>query len=185
MNLSALDITYLAIAAVLFGLTGLFINKKLRDKRHSYQSQQFDYVPGSEPSFQDRLVRHKLRPERVLVYGQSFLAHDKRKKKLLFQSRKHPDGVLLRENELLSFALVQDGETIVRASRTDTGGTLCSIPPSLGCSELTLYISTSNRNAPEIRLPLITFTMDTADACAPAYTAAGEFMDALHGLLGR
>lgn len=162
--------------------------KQFRSMRHIN-----DYEPTvyHEPSFEDKLKSAKLQPQKIIIYGMNYFAYDSIKKKLLIQSTKARDGVLLDYGDIVSYELVKDGQTINRGEDMEgisVGAFSTSMPDQDGkplCSDLKLVITTNKASNTEVALQFISFPIYSdfvyKEALCAAMEAAGELKTIISG----
>ena len=183
------------IAFIVVGLVFVFFPRifRLHFKLKQFRSMRHinDYEPTvyHEPSFEDKLKAAKLQPQKIIIYGMNYFAYDNIKKKLLIQSTKARDGVLLDYSDIVSYELVKDGQTINRGGDMEgisAGAFSTSIPDQDGkllCSDLMLVITTNKASNPEVTLQFISFSIYSDFAYKEALCAAMEAAEELKRII--
>lgn len=152
--------------------------------RRSARSHQFDYFPEAKATFEEQLAAAEMKPDIFVQYGQNAFAWDQGKRELLIQSNQTPDGVLLRDSDVLVYELLCGVDVVAQGVRDGRHMPLALREDMADCDRLELQIETKHKDYPQIELVLMPFRFEKAEARASAMDAARRIVEALDEVLG-
>lgn len=186
--IGGLDGWTVILVLILLGIVGAFIgnayHRRSEKIRHS-TDHQYDYQPGAETTFGDRIAVLRMQPDVKVVCGQNVFAYDRSKGIMLIQTPRLPGGVPVREGELLVFELLCGVDVAAQGVR---GGRRMPFTLQEGmedCERLELQIETKNKEYPQIEMVLMPFRFESREARAAAMEAAREITAVLDEVIGR
>lgn len=181
---------------VLLGVLFFIINysyTRARRRREEIRMHQYDYIPPENLSFEEKLKAAKMDPDKHILYGQNEFARVSEKRCIFAQSSKMPDGILVHYQDILSFELIRDGETI---AGKPTGSTVRNLMQAntaspyedesgskIYCSELVLKIAIKDEYNPVIVMPFIFYPFKVESDYLRALNAAQEIAKILDEIL--
>ncbi len=177
-------IYFLGLVVVIALVCGLaLLIHRFAGKRADSESK--GYIVRKEISFEGKLRKYNMKPDRDIMFGPNEFAYDARKGRTLIRCGVWPDGSLLRTRDILSYEMIKDGQTIRRWPYT--AGTMNPYgddgESKVLCRDMKIIIKSSHKWYREIVMPFITFPIESPQVYAEALEAATGIADILDTVL--